>query len=153
MVLLHLRYNFVTKYSADKMKLVKQAFPLGTLRVDAKPLIIYQEPSLHTAITSSGRIMLPVPGGYQCCMPDDILFLKAESNYTEIFYKDGSKKLLSKTLKIIEECLPSQTFFRIHKSYVVNVGHITDIILSTDESAVKLIGGQTLPLSRNKKIF
>lgn len=135
------------------MKLVKQAFPLGTLRMDAEPLIIYQEPSLHTAITSSGRIMLPVPGGYQCCMPDDILFLKAESNYTEIFYKDGSKKLLSKTLKIIEECLPSQTFFRIHKSYVVNVGHITDIILSTDESAVKLIGGQTLPLSRNKKIF
>lgn len=133
------------------MKLVKQAFPLGTLRLDAEPLIIYQEPSLHTAINSSGRIILPVPGGYQCCMPDDILFLKAESNYTEIFYKDGSKKLLSKTLKIIEDCLPSQTFFRIHKSYVVNVGHITDIVLSTNESAVKLIGGQVLPVSRDKK--
>ncbi len=133
------------------MKLVKQSFPVANLSVNADPIIICQKMSLHAAVEASGRVMVPVPGGYQCCMPEDILYLKAESNYTEIFYKDGSKKLLSKTLKIIEDCLPSQTFFRIHKSYVVNVSHITNIVLSTHESAVKLIGGHTIPVSRDKK--
>jgi two-component system LytT family response regulator len=133
------------------MKLVKQAYPAPDLKIDAEPIILRHEPSLHAAIEASGRIILPIPGGFQCCKPEDILFLKAESNYTEIHYLDGSKKLLSKTLKVLEDLLPSYRFFRVHKSYVVNAAHITDIILSTHESAVKLVGGQTIPVSRDRK--
>jgi two-component system LytT family response regulator len=133
------------------MKLVKQAYPAPDLNIDAEPIILRHEPSLHAAIEASGRIILPIPGGYQCCKPEDVLFLKAESNYTEIHYLDGSKKLLSKTLKVLEDSLPSHRFFRIHKSYVVNAAHITDIILSAHERSVKLVGGQMLPVSRDKK--
>jgi len=133
------------------MKLVKQSYPSPDLKLDTEPIILRHEPSLHAAIEASGRIILPIPGGYQCCKPEDILFLKAESNYTEIHYLDGSKKLLSKTLKVLEEILPAHRFFRIHKSYVVNAAHITDIILSIHESGVKLIGGHTIPISRDKK--
>jgi two-component system LytT family response regulator len=133
------------------MKLVKQAYPTPNLKIDAEPIILRHEPSLHDAIEALGRIILPISGGYQCCKPEDILFLKAESNYTEIHYLDGSKKLLSKTLKVLEDILPSQQFFRVHKSYVVNAAHISDIILSTHERAVKLVGGHILPVSRDKK--
>ncbi|MBK8626595.1 MAG: LytTR family transcriptional regulator [Saprospiraceae bacterium] len=133
------------------MKLVKQAYPTPNLKIDTEPIILRHEPSLHAAIEASGRIMLPLPGGYQCCKPEDILYLKAESNYTEIHYLDGSKRLLSKTLKVLENILPPHQFFRVHKSYVVNAAHITDIILSTHESAVRLIGGHTVPVSRDKK--
>ena len=133
------------------MKLLKQYDPESYLQKETEALILRHEPSLHAAIEATGRIILPIPGGYQCCKPEDILFLKAESNYTEIHYIDGSKKLLSKTLKVLEEVLPAHRFFRIHKSYVVNAAHITDIILSTHESAVKLVGGFTIPVSRDKK--
>ncbi len=133
------------------MKLVKEAYPKTDLKIDAEPIILRHEPSLHAAIEASGRVILPIPGGYQCCKPEDILFLKAESNYTEIHYLDGSKKLLSKTLKVLEEVLPAHRFFRVHKSYVVNAAHITDIILSTHERAVKLARGFTIPVSRDKK--
>jgi two-component system LytT family response regulator len=133
------------------MKLLKQYDPESYLQKETEALILRHESTLHAAIEARGRIILPIPGGYQCCLPEEILYLKAESNYTEINYTDGSKKLLSKTLKVLEDILPSHQFFRIHKSYVVNAAHITDIILSAHESAVKLIGGQMLPVSRDKK--
>jgi DNA-binding LytR/AlgR family response regulator len=133
------------------MKLVKQAFSELTFSEPVEPRIISYGMRLQAAIEASGRIILPMVGGYQCCMPDDILYLKAESNYTEIHYLDGSKKLLSKTLKVLEDVLPAHRFFRVHKSYIVNAAHITDIILSTQERAVKLVGGQMLPVSRDKK--
>ena len=133
------------------MKLLKQYDPESYLQKETEALILRHELSLHAAIEARGRIILPIPDGYQCCLPEEILYLKAESNYTEINYTDGSKKLLSKTLKVLEDILPSHQFFRIHKSYVVNAAHITDIILSAHESAVKLIGGQMLPVSRDKK--
>ena len=133
------------------MKLVKQRFSVAPLSVHTEPRIITHETMLHSAIEASGRIIIPIPGGFQCCFPDEILYLKAESNYTEIYYKDGSKKLLSKTLKVLEEVLPAHRFFRIHKSYVVNAAHITDIVLSTNDRAVKLVSGQILPVSRDKR--
>ncbi len=123
------------------MKLLKQYDPESYLQKETETLILRHEPSLHAVIEATGRIILPIPGGYQCCLPEEILYLKADSNYTEINYTDGSKKLLSKTLKVLEDILPSHQFFRIHKSYLVNAAHITDIILSTHESAVKLVGG------------
>lgn len=133
------------------MKLVKQAFSVGPLSVHTEPNIITHLPTLHSGIEASGRIIIPMPGGFQCCFPDEILYLKAESNYTEIYFKDGTKKLLSKTLKILEDILPSHQFFRVHKSYLVNASHITDIIFSTNDRAVKLVSGQILPVSRDKK--
>ena len=136
------------------MKLVKHPFPVAPLSVHTEPRIITHEITLHSAIEASGRIIIPIPGGFQCCFPDEILYLKAESNYTEIYFKDGSKKLLSKTLKVLEEVLPAHRFFRIHKSYVVNASHISDIMLSTNDRAIKLVNGQILPVSRdNKEIF
>ncbi len=133
------------------MKLLKDDLPEYQPLRNNEMLILRQEFSLFGAIEAAGRIVLPMPGGYQCCLPEEILYLRAESNYTEINYKDGSKKLLSKTLKVLEACLPSAQFFRVHKSYVINAAHITDIILSTHESAVRLIGGHTIPVSRDKK--
>ncbi|MBK8698505.1 MAG: LytTR family transcriptional regulator [Saprospiraceae bacterium] len=62
-------------------------------------------------------------------------------------------KILCKTLKVIKAFLPPDRFLRIHKSYVVNAAHITEITQSTRESAVKLAGGHILPVSRNNKGF
>jgi two-component system, LytTR family, response regulator len=115
------------------------------------PMIIKSMSSLPSAIEASGRIMVPISGGYQCCLPDEILYLKAESNYTAIYFADGTKKLLSKTLKLIEALLPSHLFFRVHKSFVVNAGLISEIQLNTHDSFIKLCNGALIPVSREKK--
>lgn len=46
----------------------------------------------------------------------------------------------------MEESLSEQSFFRIHKSYVVNLKHIRNIFKDT----VTLENGEALPLSRHR---
>ncbi|MFN8338739.1 MAG: LytTR family DNA-binding domain-containing protein [Saprospiraceae bacterium] len=114
--------------------------------------IIYrQEISIMTAIKNSGKYILPVPGGFKCCLPDDILYIHSESNYSECFFKDGTKLLLSKTLKNIEDQLPNHHFFRVHRSFVINALHIMNVQINTDESYLTLTGNLTIPISREKR--
>ncbi|HTN17960.1 MAG TPA: LytTR family DNA-binding domain-containing protein [Chitinophagaceae bacterium] len=73
---------------------------------------------------SRKRISVTINGGVEFIETGDILCAIAKGNYTEIKLKDGSKKLVSKKLKDIEEHLPSISFLRIHNSYIVNISSI-----------------------------
>ena len=56
---------------------------------------------------------------------EEIAFFKAESNYSEIHMKDGKTKyLLTKTLKDIESEISSDFFYRVHRSYIINLHHV-----------------------------
>lgn len=62
---------------------------------------------------------------------DQILFLKAEGAYTEIMLGNGKVITASKGLKKYEEVLKeNRSFFRCHKSYIVNLKHISEHIKS-----------------------
>lgn len=71
----------------------------------------------------SGKITVPQQNGFEVLKTSEILFCKADDNYTEIHMQTG-KILASKTLKYFEEALHEFGFSRIHKSYVVNVNSI-----------------------------
>lgn len=63
-----------------------------------------------------GRLVAQVP-------VKNILYLKSEDNYVELFYKsDGTirKQLIRTTLKKLEETLDPERVIRIHRSYMVN---------------------------------
>lgn len=79
------------------------------------------KPKTNSAI---GKITIPQQDGFEVLDINDIVFCKADDNYTEI-YLANSKKLVSKTLKYFEQALSDYTFARIHKSYLVNVSAIT----------------------------
>lgn len=72
----------------------------------------------------SGKITIPQQDGFEVLDVNDIVFCKADDNYTEI-HLANSKKLVSKTLKYFQEALSDYMFARIHKSYLVNVNAIT----------------------------
>ena len=79
---------------------------------------------LKAAMTKTeGKLTLPQQAGFSVVNVRDILYCKADDNYTEIFLKEG-KHLISKTLKYFEEALTAYSFVRIHKSYLVNVNEI-----------------------------
>lgn len=60
--------------------------------------------------------------------PQDILFAKGEDNYTFIQLVDGKEYLVSHTLKSVEEKLADTGFFyRVHKSYLVNLNHFLGV--------------------------
>lgn len=72
----------------------------------------------------------------------DILFLEAESNYTTI-HLANAKYTLRSTLKNAEEQLPSERFFRIHKSFIINLAEITKV-----DCFQVIIGKTSLPVGR-----
>jgi len=79
----------------------------------------------------------------------EILYLKAESNYTHFFMEDGTTYFTSKTIKYFQEKLKTASFFRPHQSYLINTSYITEY--SKTENSIILRGGKMIPVSKNKK--
>ncbi|PKB42081.1 LytTR family two component transcriptional regulator [Cellulophaga sp. RHA19] len=96
-----------------------------------------------------GKITLPQQDGFQVLNVADILFCKADDNYTEI-YLENKKILVSKTLKYFEEAMADFPFARIHKSYLVNVNSIAKYKKGKGGSVV-LHNGKELLVSASKK--
>lgn len=60
---------------------------------------------------------------------NEISFLKAEGAYTQITLKDDTKLLSSKNMKYFEEVLQDyEQFIRCHKSYIVNIQHVSSYL-------------------------
>jgi two-component system LytT family response regulator len=57
----------------------------------------------------------------------DICYLQADSSYSKLFLSDGSCKTSTQTLKRWGELLPENDFFRIHRSFILNIRHIAEI--------------------------
>ena len=75
----------------------------------------------------------------------DILFVESMQNYTKLHFKDKSL-VIHQTMKAIEESLPTDHFFRIHKSFLINITHI-DMI----SGGRLFINKIELPISRTRK--
>lgn len=114
-----------------------------------KKLLLLIE-NLDTGNSAYNKIALPTETGFELVKTNAILYCEADSNYCKIVCLDGKKIILSKTLKFIEELLPTSVFQRIHKSYLVNLNYVTRFN-KTNELLVELSNGQTLPVSIRKK--
>ncbi|WP_337042368.1 LytR/AlgR family response regulator transcription factor [Emticicia sp. 17c] len=82
--------------------------------------------------------------------PSEVLFLKADVNYTEVFLQDGEKVIVSKTLKELEKDFINHDFFRTHKSYMVNLHHVTGYQIH-EGLLVKVHNEHQVSLSRRRK--
>ena len=80
---------------------------------------------------------------------NEILYAESDGNYSTIFLIDGQKIVLTKKLKEVNNLLPTDSFFRIHNSYIVNLGQIKEF-LKTDGYVI-LKSNHKIPVSRQKK--
>lgn len=81
---------------------------------------------------------------------ESIVYARASNNYTEIITDSGKEKVISKTLKFVSGQLPDQSFFRIHKSYLINLNHIIKYRKSGGGSVI-MSNNEELPVSTDKK--
>lgn len=75
----------------------------------------------------------------------DILYIEGLENYVS-FYTLSGKILVHSTMKRIYESLPDATFLQIHKSYIINIDHVSLI-----EGNRVSVGGSKIPIARNFK--
>lgn len=96
-----------------------------------------------------GKLTLPQQDGFQVLNVADILYCKADDNYTEIHLAQ-KKMVVSKTLKYFEDALGNFAFARIHKSYLVNVNEVVQYKRGKGGSVV-VSNGKELMVSASKK--
>ena len=112
-----------------------------------------QEGVLNTKTKSiEGKLTLPQQDGFQVLNVSDILYCKADDNYTEIFL-ENKKIVVSKTLKYFEDALSDFPFARIHKSYLVNVNEVVKYRKGKGGSVVISSGKELLVSASKKKEF
>lgn len=99
-----------------------------------------------------GKLTLPQQDGFQVLNVSDILYCKADDNYTEIFL-ENKKILVSKTLKYFEDALADFPFARVHKSYLVNVNEVVKYKKGKGGSVVISNGKELLVSASKKKAF
>ncbi len=81
--------------------------------------------------------------------PDEIMYCKAEGSYTEIYLSNKDKLLVSNRIKTVGSWLPDILFFRVHHSFIVNIGKIKEF--HRKENYLVLENQQHIPVSRNKR--
>ncbi len=94
-------------------------------------------------VKSSGKIYL-IPF-------TEITHIEADDYVVNIFRKTETRKIVVRyTLKNLEASLPSDMFYRIHKSFIVNIREIVQ--LDTESGlAVQLSNGISLPVARTQR--
>jgi len=101
------------------------------------------------------KIVIHTASGIDFITIKDIVYCKADKNYTT-FFLSGNKEVISSTnLGEYEKKLPNQhyssshRFFRSHKSYLVNLHYLTSY--DSQEYKIILADNLTVPLSQRKR--
>lgn len=97
------------------------------------------------------KISVSDAGGTYLLNVDDLVYLEANNNYTNIYVSESAgirNVCVSKTLGVFEEELPAEKFFRVHRSYIVNIDNVSSI--SSEGSTVIMNSGEIISLSRRK---
>ena len=93
------------------------------------------------------KLAIPQLNGFRFIDHSEILYLKGERAYATIWLKDGSTILASRNLKYFEDLLqPNQSFFRCHRSYLVNLNHVIEYV-RTDGGNLILQGGKQVSVA------
>jgi uncharacterized membrane protein len=86
--------------------------------------------------------------------PMDLLFIKSEGNYIEVFYRlndNVQKELIRNSLKAIEEQLSAKVFFRCHNRFLINLHHIQKVEGNARNFELALANvEEKIPVSRSK---
>tara|TARA_B100000795_G_scaffold27883_2_gene18531 strand:+ start:2835 stop:3584 length:750 start_codon:yes stop_codon:yes gene_type:complete len=81
----------------------------------------------------------------------DIIYVRSCSTYSEVYTTTDSMITVSKRLKDLNALTNNSSFFRAHRSYIINLNHCKQY-LRTDEQ-IKMINDDWIPLSSGSKRF
>jgi two-component system LytT family response regulator len=107
------------------------------------------EPSGEGPSFNQGRLIVPNLSGFSVLEVRQILYLQADGPYSKILQEGGAELTASTSLSEFEAILPGTMFFRSHRSYLVNLYHVTSFDRSL--SVLRMQNQHEIPLARNRK--
>lgn len=98
---------------------------------------------------ASNRIAISHTKGLKIVDENTISHLEASGNCTTIYFKDGTRYLDTRTLKVYENLLNPAKFCRVHKSHIINLDQLKEYLNDDGHFAV-LQGNIQIPVARNR---
>ncbi|MEZ5012941.1 MAG: LytTR family DNA-binding domain-containing protein [Chitinophagales bacterium] len=74
------------------------------------------------------RITLSHTKGFTIVDMKDIVRLEADNNYTRVYTIENKMYVVSKPLKAFEDSLHGDIFFRVHRSHIINLNHVRELL-------------------------
>lgn len=136
-----------------------QAVKAGALDYVLKPIVIRElqqavkriadffrrREKINLLSDRQDRITLTHARGFTITEVRNLLRLEADGNYTRVYTTDKKMYLVSKPLKIFDDNLKQINFFRIHRSYIINLFHVREylhedggIVIMDDDTRIQL---------------
>jgi two-component system LytT family response regulator len=106
--------------------------------------------SIENSNQKCTKIALPTGIGFNIVEIRNIIRCQSDNNYTNFFLMDGTKILISRTLKEIDDILSEQKFLRVHQSHLINPKFVKGI-LKQDGGSLIMADDTEIPVSRQKR--
>ena len=95
------------------------------------------------------RIAIPSASGISFFNFDEVTYIEADNNYSHIYLTDGSKHVVSKTMKDIQSIFESSHFMRIHRQFIVNLNKVK--AFQKTDNIIVMGNNAELPIARINK--
>jgi two-component system LytT family response regulator len=96
------------------------------------------------------KLTIPTAEGFLFIGLQEIIYCHAVSNYTEFYLSNKQKLISSYTLGYYHDLLADRNFFRVHRSYLINLSHVK-MYKKTDGGIVVMNNGEEIEVSRSNK--
>ncbi|MFK8037143.1 MAG: LytR/AlgR family response regulator transcription factor [Crocinitomicaceae bacterium] len=106
--------------------------------------------SLQMKINVPKKIALPTFDGFEFVETQEISHIIADGNYSKVHFSDEKPILVSRSMKELEQTLPTTAFLRIHQSHIINLSKLKKYFRG-DGGYVILENDIRLPVSRGRK--
>ena len=138
---------FLTSYERAAVEVINrgvnaEAFlvkPAEPARVNALLDRLYARSGLRRVVLKKEKTM-------RALYVQDILYVEAQNKECRVRFYNGEELFPYKITELEENCLPKQVFFRVHRSYLVNLMHVS----AFDKTCVTLKNGDVIPMRRYK---
>lgn len=137
---LHFETIFVTAFSEYSLKALNQSAAYYLLKpISIEELIVAVNKVQHQIMNheifnrnkiivenfyeskpEKQQVILPTLEGFEVVKMEEIVRLRGNGNFTDLYLNNGSKKMVCRFLKHFSEILPLP-FIRVHKSHIINI--------------------------------
>ena len=137
---LHFETIFVTAFSEYSLKALNQSAAYYLLKpISIEELIVAVNKVHHQILNhelfnrnkiivenfkeskpEKQQVILPTLEGFEVVKMEDIVRLRGNGNFTDLYLHNGNKKMVCRFLKHFSEILPLP-FLRVHKSHIINL--------------------------------
>ena len=98
------------------------------------------------------KMMVATAGRVDVVNVDHLVRIEAQSNYSKLYFVDGTTLVVAKVLRKFEEQLSQNPFIRAHKTHLVNL-HFIRSLEGLHHKHLVLDNGDNIAVSRSKQRY